>query len=121
MLEDKEEKKREEAVGVMVIEQRGKSKLVQTVQNGIPRRYVVDAAKIKDGKVASGVLKKSPEVGEEWAEMVEFKGTPDDLDRIMRINGLFTREDVQKNPGALQASILALHREDMLALKGIGR
>ena len=121
MPEDKEEKKREDAVAVTVIEQRGKSKVVQAVQNGIPRRYVVGAVKIKDGKVASGVLKKSPEVGEEWAEMVEFKGTPDDLDRIMRINGLFTREDVQKNPGALHASIMELHREDILALKGIRR
>ena len=121
MSEEPKEKKQEEAVDVTIIEQRGKSKLVQAVQDGIPRRYVVDTAKIKDGKVASGVLKKSPEVGEEWAEMVGFKGTPDDLDRIMRINGLFTREDVQKNPGALQASIMELHREDVLALKGIRR
>ena len=121
MLEESKEKKREEVVDVKIIEHRGKAKLVQTVQDGSPRRYVVETVKIKDGKVASGVLKKSPEVGEEWAEMVGFKGTPDDLDRIMRINGLFTREDIQKNPGALQASIMALHHEDVLALKGIRR
>jgi len=112
-----EDKEKESGVAVRIIEFRGKSALVQVIDNGIPRRYLVDNTRIKDGEVSSGVLKKSPEVGEEWAEMVEFRGTPDDLDRIMRIRGLFTREDIAKDPAALHGAILELHRDDMAALK----
>lgn len=110
------EEKKVERTAVRVVERRGKSVVVQWLDGDLLRRHIVNASAVEGDEIDSKVLGKSPEVGVNWAKKVQLEKA-DELERIMRNRGLFTPEDLRKNPGELTGAIIELYKDEILALR----
>ena len=95
--------KKHKAIPVEVVEQRGKSALVEWDDGGLLTRTYVPAAEVLGGRVDRMVLDAGIPYGVAWDEAVTLpKITPRGLCSAMRRAGLWTIADLEANPNHFQ-------------------
>ena len=103
-------------IEVQVLKTEGKSALVQWIKNGAVDRRYVPVGEITDGLVPEGVLAECPQYGLPWELVAMSKVTPDDLARALRNSGIWTLQDLAKNPNKIIGILQAAYSVDLAAL-----
>lgn len=85
------------AIKVVVIEQNQKTALVEWKSKVGLRRVVIPASGVKAGSVDEMTLEAGIEYGLPWEKLVSISVTPQMLADALRVNGLWTGEDLARN------------------------
>lgn len=100
-------RRRRGGVVVQCLEREGESALVQWLDGEDARRCYVPADEIADGKVAKSTLDEGTPYGVPWEDVLDTsKFTPQNLARQLRKAGIWTRQDVEKKPKAVERAVL---------------
>jgi len=104
---------------VRVIEDRGKSAVVEFVEEGKVARKVIPRDAIKIGaeglEVKRRDLKLGADYGHPWRE-VKLKASSKDLEDELYRRGIWTGDDAARNPGGVQAALMAVYGVDLAAV-----
>jgi hypothetical protein len=100
---------KEDGIVVNVLENNGKTALVEYVQDAIAHRCYIPSSKIyPGGDVVLSVLKAGIKYGLPFAEFVEISVTPADIEARLHNAGIWTLDDLRSKSqaalGALQAA-----------------
>lgn len=98
-------KARVREIAVTVITERGHSALVEWMDGGDKRRGYVPAEAVAGGKCAEDVLKAAHLYGVAWEKYIEIKATPTAVAQALRGSGIWTIDDLTRNPGGAQSAI----------------
>ena len=85
------------AIKVTVIEQNQKTALVEWKAKAGLRRVVIPASEVKSGSVEEMTLEAGIEYGLPWEKLVSISVTPQMLADALRVNGLWTGDDIARN------------------------
>lgn len=110
-----------EMIAVRVIRAQGPAVLVQWTDGDDLRRAYVPAREVLDGQVSSETLAAGIPYGLLWEEIVAFSVTPERLARELRRRGVWTTEDVLRQPNSIVAALQAAYRIDLAAIQGAAR
>lgn len=123
MTEEKQEEKVEqpELIEVRVVTSRGKSAVVEWVDEGRAFRKVVPVNKIKDGAIPEDVLEKAPLYGVPWAKEIKVKATAEDIENALHNAGIWTAEDALKNGNAIIGAINAAHKTSLATILRVAK
>lgn len=108
---DEKEKK---LVPVRVVEQRGKSAVVEWVDGEGPHRAVIPAPKgelVEEESLAMGIPYGLP-----WESIAALTATGERLARALRERGIWTLADLEKNQPAAFGAIQSVYGVDLAAL-----
>jgi len=84
-------------VKVTVIEQNQKTALVEWKTKTGLRRVIIPASEVKPGGVDEPILDAGIEYGLPWEKLVSISVTPAQLAEALRVNGLWTGDDIARN------------------------
>jgi len=94
--------------------------LVQWLRNGSPSRAWITPDMIVEQGDGQQIVVEYPEggipFGEEWSRMVTLQATERDLEKNLRLQGVWTVEDAQSRPDAVRAALQATYGLDAAAL-----
>jgi hypothetical protein len=128
MLEEKKEEIKEEKKEIKkhfkpvnVINSRGKSAVVEWVEDGKAFRKVVPLKDIKDGSVEEKTLGKCPDYGIAWSKEVELKASSEDLEKELHNAGVWTAEDALRNARAIIGALNAAYKTDLASIIGAAK
>jgi len=98
-----------EFVQVKVLNDQGKTVLVEWVEdNKIKRGFIPSKNLATDSLVAKKVLSAATPYGLPWAKLIKLQATPEGIEVALHRAGIWTMEDLMKNPmpalGAIQAA-----------------
>lgn len=94
-------------ISVNLLNTKGQSSLVEYVENDVRRRVYIPADLVKDGFVSSQELSRGIPYGYPWEE-ISFNVGGVHLAEQMQAQGLWTIEDVLKNPKKLRSALNAV-------------
>lgn len=117
------EKKPARAVykNVRKISSRGKSAVVEWVENKKAFRKIVPIGKIKNDKIDKSILDKSPDYGIPWAKEIKLSASPEDLEKALHNAGIWTPQDAINNPGGIIGALNATYKTDLAKLLRIAK
>lgn len=101
---------------VKLVQRDGHSALVEWFDGEDVRRGIVPVKALKGDSIEREELERAIPYGEPWEELVEFKITAEDLARNLRNRGIWTREDLRKNPNLVLACLMATYEVDYQTL-----
>lgn len=96
-------------IDIRLVEQTGASALVEYWKKGRLNRVIVPVVEIRKGKVKSEILDAGIPWGEAWESLPYPQVTPDQIADELHRQGIWTKEDVLKNRGAVSAAIQQVH------------
>ena len=109
MSEEKQEHKpKPKMIEVRTVKTTGKSVIVEYTEKGATKRAIMPVDSIKDGKVDSETLSLGIPYGIDWSKLELNQVTAEQLATELHKNDIWTREDVQKNPAAVQGALQKL-------------
>ena len=122
----KKPKKRVKKITVSVIRIQGESALVEWVVDGIIRRAYIPRDSISiDKKVEEDILSEGAPYGASWEKVKIPEITADELAQALRRSGIWTVDDLRKNPNLALSAIQSIYRVGLAALnefaKSIGK
>ena len=101
------------AVPVTIIRVTGEGALVEYAERGEPRRVTIPASLVRDGKAEDETLEAGVPYGIPWERLETAKVTPASIARALRNAGIWTCEDLSKNPKAAVGALQAAYRVDL--------
>ena len=107
MTEEKQEhKQKPKMIEVRTVRTIGgkKSIVVEYVEKGELKRTTLPIESVNGGKVDAETLGMGVPYGIDWSGLKFEPITGDQLAEELHKNGIWTREDVQRNPGAVQGA-----------------
>lgn len=122
--EFKEEEKKEikkQFKPVNVINSRGKSAIVEWVEDGKAFRKIVPTKDIKDGSVEEKTLDKCPDYGISWSKEVRMSASSEDLEKELHNAGIWTAEDALRNAKAIIGALNAAYKTDLASIIGAAK
>jgi hypothetical protein len=109
----------EHNVDVKIIRYQGRAALVECVDKGVPRRFVVPREAVDGGSVSPEELALGIEYGEPWEELWTPQVTPEAVATALRRRGLWTVEDLRREPGKAVAALQSVYGLDLSTLLAI--
>lgn len=106
MTEEKQEHKKPKMIEVRTVRTIGgkKSIVVEYVEKGVLKRATLPIESVNGSKVDAETLGMGVPYGIDWSKLKLEPVTAEQLAEELHKNGIWTREDVQKNPGAVQGA-----------------
>lgn len=104
---------------ITIIKEQGQAVLVERVDNGVPRRYIVPRECVYGVSVAPDVLSAGIEYGVPWEELWSPQVTPEAVATALRRRGLWTVEDLRREPGKAVAALQSVYGLDLSTLLAI--
>jgi hypothetical protein len=104
---------------ITIIKEQGQAVLVERVDNGVPRRYIVPRECVYGVSVAPDVLSAGIEYGEPWEELWTPQVTPEAVATALRRHGIWTVEDLRREPGKAVAALQSVYGLDLFTLLAI--
>jgi hypothetical protein len=101
---------------IKVIREQGQAVLVECVDNGVPRRYIVPREAVDGGSVSPEELALGIEYGEPWEELWTPQVTPEAVATALRRHGIWTVEDLRQEPGKAVAALQSAYGLDLSTL-----
>lgn len=110
---------------VQIIMRKNDMSLVQWLENGSPSRAWVTPDMIVSTEDKGRAIVDSPNAGipfgVEWSRMVEMHATPKDLEKNMRLHGIWTVADLRGNPDGARAALQATYGIDVASLQRLAK
>lgn len=108
-------------IEVRIISRRDDLSLVQWSQGGIPQRAWVTPDMIvsvdeKNGKAMVESPKAGIPYGVEWSRIVELNVSPEEMEKNLKAQGIWTVADLRNNPDGARAALQATYGIDLGAL-----
>ena len=103
-------------MNVKVVCIQGHAALVECVDKGVPRRFVVPREAVDGGSVSPEELALGIEYGEPWEELWTPQVTPEAIATALRQNGIWTVDDLRRQPGKVVAALQSAYGLDMATL-----
>ena len=113
---DEIKKEEPRLIEVREIKSRGKSSVVEWVDEGKAFRKVVPVNKIKDGAIPEDVLDKAPQYGIPWAKEIKVKATAEDIEIALHNAGIWTADDALKNSNRIIGAINAAYKTSLASV-----
>ncbi len=113
---DEIKKEEPKLIEVREIKSRGKSSVVEWVDEGKAFRKVVPVNKIKDGAIPEDVLDKAPQYGIPWAKEIKVKATAEDIEIALHNAGIWTADDALKNSNRIIGAINAAYKTSLASV-----
>lgn len=121
MTSKEEEKKEKTFIAVRVVKKRGKGAVIEWVDKGRAFRKTVPLNKIKDGEIEESILDKAPDYGVPWAKELNPKASPEDIETALHNAGLWTSDDVLRNPGGVIGALNAAYKTDLATVLQVAK
>lgn len=99
---------------VRVVSVTGPAALVETT-DGLTRA-TIPANEIVDGAVSEEALDLGVPYGLTWERLVKLSATPEQIARELRRNGIWTLEDLERNPRAALGAIQSVYGVELSTL-----
>lgn len=110
---------------VSIILQKNDLYLVQWFENGSPSRAWVTPDMVISFEDKKKAIVDSPRsgipYGVEWSRMVEMHATPKDLERNLRLQGIWTVADLRERPDDARAALQATYGIDAAGLQRLAK
>ncbi len=106
----------EHNVDVKIIRYQGRAALVECVDNGVPRRFVVPREVVEGGSASPDLVSLGIEYGEPWEELWTPQVTPEAVATALRRHGIWTVEDLRREPGKAVAALQSAYGLDLSTL-----
>ena len=97
---------------VKVIYEKGRNVLVEWFDDGMPMRGWLPWNKVRVDIVDTIELDRVMPYGEPWEDIIELRATPREMAKNLRKVGIWTLEDLRKNPNAALGAIMATYKVD---------
>lgn len=101
---------------VKVVCYQGRAALVECVDNGVPRRFVVPREMVEGGSVSPELITLGIEYGVPWEELWSPQVTPEAVATALRQRGIWTVEDLRQAPGKAVAALQSVYGLDFSTL-----
>lgn len=109
-----EKPKKIKKIQVRVVEVRGPSAVVEFA--GGLKRAIIPLEEIEEDSVSAETLELGVPYGAPWESLVQLKATPQQLADELRRNGIWTIEDLERNPRAAIGALQTVYGADLSAL-----
>lgn len=103
-------------IEVRTVRTKGKSAIVEWVEDKKVFRKIVPTGKIKDGKIEEEDLKKCPDYGVPWAKEIKLSASSEDLENALHNAGIWTPQDAMKNSGVIIGALNATYKSDLASI-----
>lgn len=101
---------------IKVIERQGGAALVEWLDGDKLHRATVPSDKLKGDSVSKSDLTMGVPYGEPWAELLTITATSEQLEQELYRRGLWTGEDIRRNPEAAKGALMTVIGIDFAAL-----
>lgn len=108
--------KKPKKIGVIVVSLSGKTALVQWMEGKRRKRGYIPSDKIENGKVGEDIIEMAKPYSVPFADLVEMKVTPQQLEDKLYDNGIWTVEDLTANSKFVPGILQSVYAVDMAAL-----
>jgi len=115
-VEEVKVQKKKQFKPVNIIKSRGKSAIVEWVEEGKVFRKIVPIRNIKNGSVEEKTLDKCPDYGVPWSKEVVLSASSEDIERSLHNAGIWTAEDALKNSRAIIGALNAAYKSDLASI-----
>lgn len=106
----------DDLIAIRVIERQGEAALVEwMVEGGDFNRGIVPIKSLTGDAVRSTILSKAIPHGVKWEKFITLTASVQDIGRELRRRGIFTIDDLNQNPTALQKAIIDSLGKDISA------
>jgi hypothetical protein len=114
--EKKKEEPKKEPIQVQIVASRGKSAVVEWVEDGEAFRKIVPKYKMKGNEIDEDTLGKAPDYGVPWAKEIKLSASAKELEKALHNAGVWTAEDATKKPQAIIGAINTAYKTDLAAI-----
>ncbi len=116
MDEEPTRKKTPKQIKVKVVQRRGESALVEWLDGEQQQRATVPATAVVHNQVAEDVLLAGVPYGVPWADLVQLTATPDAVQAELYRVGVWTVDDLRRNPQLALGALQRIYGTDLAAL-----
>lgn len=108
-------------IDVKIIQQTGRSALVQWVEDGKLKRATIPVEVIKDNQVLEVNLNMGIPYGLNWASLIELSATSECLEQELHRVGVWTAEDALGNAEKIRGAIQKTYSVDLGKIMAIAK
>lgn len=105
-------------MAVKEIQRTGQSVIIEVSDMGVLRRVIVPADEVADNGVSPEVLERGVAYGLPWEELLSLRVTPAIVANALRRSGIWTLEDLRRQPMRAVAALQSAYGLDVAALMG---